>query len=290
MKPTGSQEASYALGHSEEELDRLSRQSQAFEPFTRQLFQQAGITTGMRVLDVGCGSGDVAFLAAELVGPSGEVIGADHAAAAVNRARARAQAGDLGNVRFLEGDPTELRFDRPFDAVVGRLVLMYYPEPVDAVRKLAGHLRDGGLIVFQEFDLANARSLPPAPTFERHSGWIKQALSATGARIQLGLELHSVFLAAGLPGPSMRMDALIGGGPDVPVYELVAGVTASLLPVMEKLNITTGAEVDLSSLVQRMQDEVVASRGVVVSPGLIGAWSRKLDTPGSEERNGSTGR
>jgi len=243
----------------------------------------------MRVLDVGCGSGDVAFLAAELAGPGGEVIGVDRAAA-VNRATTRVQARHTSNVRFAEGDPAEMRFDRPFDAVVGRLVLMYYADPVDAVRKLAGHLRDGGLIVFQEFDLANARSLPPAPTFERHSGWIKQALSATGARIQLGLELHSVFLAAGLPGPSMRMDALIGGGPDVPVYELVAGVTASLLPVMEKLNITTGAEVDLSSLVQRMQDEVVASRGVVVSPGLIGAWSRKLDTPGSEERNGSTGR
>ena len=289
MKQTASNKTTYALGHAEEELDRLSRQARVFEPFTRQLFQQAGIAAGMRVLDVGCGSGDVAFLAAELAGPGGEVIGVDRAAA-VNRATTRVQARHTSNVRFAEGDPAEMRFDRPFDAVVGRLVLMYYADPVDAVRKLAGHLRDGGLIVFQEFDLANARSLPPAPTFERHSGWIKQALSATGARIQLGLELHSVFLAAGLPGPSMRMDALIGGGPDVPVYELVAGVTASLLPVMEKFNLTTAAEVDLSSLAQRMQDEVVASKGVVVSPGLIGAWSRKLDTPGSEDRNGSTGR
>jgi ubiquinone/menaquinone biosynthesis C-methylase UbiE len=110
----------------------------------------------MRVLDVGCGSGDVAFLAADLVGPSGEVIGADRATAAVNRARARAQARDLGNARFLEGDPTELRFDGLFNAVVGRLVRMYYADPVDAVRKLAEHLLDGGLMVFQEFDLRTA--------------------------------------------------------------------------------------------------------------------------------------
>ena len=274
MKQTASNKTTYALGHAEEELDRLSRQARVFEPFTRQLFQQAGIAAGMRVLDVGCGSGDVAFLAAELAGPGGEVIGVDRAAA-VNRATTRVQARHTSNVRFAEGDPAEMRFDRPFDAVVGRLVLMYYADPVDAVRKLAGHLRDGGLIVFQEFDLANARSLPPAPTFDRHTGWIKQALSATGAHLQLGLELHSVFLAAGLPGPSMRMDALIGGGPDVPVYELVAGVTASLLPVMAKLNITTAAEVDLSSLVQRMRDEVVAGGGVVVFPALIGSWSRK---------------
>src|SRR6516225_12237738 len=119
MKPTASQQTTSALGHSKEELERLSRQAQSFEPFTRQLFQQAGITPGMRVLDVGCGSGDVAFLVAGLVGPSGEVIGADRAAAAVNRATARAQARDIGNVRFLEGDPTELRFDRRFDARCG---------------------------------------------------------------------------------------------------------------------------------------------------------------------------
>ncbi len=276
MKQTATQQPTYALGHSEAELERLSRQAKAFEPFTRQLFQQAGITRGMRVLDVGCGSGDVALLAADLVGPGGEVIGADRAAAVVYRATVRAQAKVIGNAKFLEGDPTEMQFDRPFDAVVGRLVLMYYPDPIDAVRKLVGHVRDGGLMVFQEFDIANCRSLPPAPIFDRSIGWIKQALSATGARTELGLEMYAVFLAAGLPGPSMRMDALIGGGPDSPAYELVAEVTRSLLPVMEKLKITTATEVNISSLAQRMRDEVVASKGVVLSPGLIGSWSRKV--------------
>jgi SAM-dependent methyltransferase len=179
-------------------------------------------------------------------------------------------------VKFLEGDPTEMQFDRPFDAVIGRLVLMYYTDPVDAVRRLAEHVREGGLIIFQEFDIANARSLPLAPTFERHIRWIKQTLSATGARTHLGLELYSVFVAAGLPGPTMRMDALIGGGPDCPAYELVAEVTRSLLPVMEKLNIATATDVDVSGLAQRLRDEVVAAKGVVLSPGLIGAWSRQL--------------
>jgi hypothetical protein len=88
--------------------------------------------------------------------------------------------------------------------------------------------------------------------------------------------MYSVFLSAGLPGPSMRMDAVIGGGPDCPVYELVAELIRSLLPVMKKLKITTATDVDISSLAQRMRDEVVAANGVVLSPGLIGSWSRKL--------------
>lgn len=276
MKETGAQQSTYALGHSEQELDRLSRQAQAFEPFTRLLLEQAGISAGMRVLDVGCGSGDVAFLAAELVGPGGEVIGVDRAIAAIRRGTARAQSRGVAHVKFIEGDPSAIEFERPFDAVVGRLVLMYYPDPVDAVRKLARHVRQGGLIIFQEFDIANCRSLPLAPTYERNIGWIKQTLSATGARTQLGLELYQVFLEAGLPGPSMRMDALIGGGPDCPAYDLVADVIRSLLPAIEKLEIATATEVNISSLAQRLRDEVVARKGVVLSPGLIGSWSRRV--------------
>jgi ubiquinone/menaquinone biosynthesis C-methylase UbiE len=160
------QQPRYALGHSERELERLSRQAQAFEPFTRHLLQLAGIDSGMRVLDVGCGSGDVAFLVADLVGSRGKVIGADRAASAVEWASARGRSRRISNVTFLEGDPAEMQFDQPFDAVVGRLVLMYYPDPVNAVRKLMRHLRDGGLVVFQEIDCENCRSVPSAPTYD----------------------------------------------------------------------------------------------------------------------------
>jgi 2-polyprenyl-3-methyl-5-hydroxy-6-metoxy-1,4-benzoquinol methylase len=272
--PAGPQ-SFYALGHSEHELQRLSRQGHAFEPFTRQLFEEAGINQGMRVLDVGCGSGDVAFLAANLVGHNGEVVGVDRERKAVDWASARAHSQGITNVKFVEGDPAEMEFEQQFDAIVGRLVLMYYPDPVDAIRKLTRHVRPGGLVVFQEVDLANARSLPVAPLYERSITWIKQTLSAAGARIYLGLELYPVFLAAGLSGPSMRMDALIGGGLQCPVCEIVAELVQSLLPAMEKLKIASPAEVEISTLAQRMRDEVVALKSVVLSAGFIGAWSRK---------------
>jgi len=278
METSAGPQSFYALGHSEHELERLSRQGHAFEPFTRQLFKEAGINQGMRVLDVGCGSGDVAFLAAKLVGHSGEVVGADHERKAVAWASERAHSYGLTNVKFVEGDPAEMELDQQFDAIVGRLVLMYYPDPVDAIRKLVRHVRLEGLIVFQEVDLANARSLPVAPLYERSLGWIRQTLSASGARIHLGSELYPVFLAAGLPGPSMRMDALIGGGPHCPVYEIVAELVQSLLPAMEKLKIASAAEVVISTLAQRMRDEVVDLKGVVLSAGFIGAWSRKRNS------------
>jgi ubiquinone/menaquinone biosynthesis C-methylase UbiE len=131
VQQVGSSE--YALGHSERELDRLSMQAHMFEPFTRQLFRDAGLASGMRVLDIGCGSGDVAFLAAQLVGPTGSVVGVDRTPAAISRATTRAESKRISNVHFVEGDPTLMKFDHPFDVVVGRLILMYYADPVECV-------------------------------------------------------------------------------------------------------------------------------------------------------------
>jgi len=74
------------------------------------------------------------------------------------------------------------------------------------------------------------------------------------------------------------MDALIGGGPQCPLYEIVAELIQSLLPAMEKLKIASAAEVVISTLAQRMRDEVVDLKGVVLSAGFIGAWSRKRNS------------
>src|SRR5215469_11778655 len=90
----------YALGHSDDELERLRVQSRFVEPITRQFFQEAGISAGMRVLDVGSGAGDVAFLTADLVGETGEVIGTDKAPAALATAKQRAAVKGLHNVSF----------------------------------------------------------------------------------------------------------------------------------------------------------------------------------------------
>jgi hypothetical protein len=70
------------------------------------------------------------------------------------------------------------------------------------------------------------------------------------------------------------MDTLIGGGSEFPC-EILAGAIQSLLPMMEKLQIATSAEVEVSTLAKRMSDEVSAGKGVVLSPALIGAWCRK---------------
>ena len=102
----------YVLGHSYRELERLQMQARLIDPITQRFFREAGIVSGMRVLDVGSGAGDVAFLAADIVGDTGEIIGGDRAAAALDTARARATARAQRNVVFHRGDPGEMTFDK----------------------------------------------------------------------------------------------------------------------------------------------------------------------------------
>ena len=84
----------YILGHEQSEIDRLMVQSAVMRPFTERLFKAAGMSTGMRVLDLGCGPSDVSMLAANLVGPSGSVIGIDRSLEVISIAERRAgQAG-----------------------------------------------------------------------------------------------------------------------------------------------------------------------------------------------------
>ena len=266
----------YALGHSSRELDRLTFQGSVFASFTSQLFTQAGIKPGMRILDVGSGSGDVSFLAAELVGDAGQVIGVDRSAAAVQRARVRAIRRNHPNVTFVVGDPAEMGFGEPFDAIVGRFVLMYQDDPVWSLRKITKHLRANGLVVFQELDSSACRSCPAVSAFDEAAGWLEEALRGSGARPELGLEMHSLFLDSGLPAPSMRVDAVVSGAADSPVYQLLAEAVRSLVPTLQKLNIASPAHVQIDSLADRIRKEVLARRAVVVSYGLVGAWARKL--------------
>jgi hypothetical protein len=93
-----------------------------------------------------------------------------------------------------------------------------------------------------------------------------------GTRVQLGADLFSVFVSAGLPGPSMRMDVLIGGGEKFPGYEILADTIQSLLAAMERFSIATAAEVNVLSLAERMREEVMARNGVAFSPALTDPW------------------
>ena len=276
MRDSDNVNASYPIGHTRRERKRLMEQSRVFGTFTKQVLLDAGVTKGMRVLDVGCGVGDVSFLCAELVGPKGEVVGVDRDPAVVEVAQERARAAWVGHVTFQEGDLLALDTDAPFDAVVGRFVLMCEADPVAALQAVMRHLRPNGIAAFQEGDFTfTPMAVPPTALYKQIIDWIWRAGRQTGAEMQMGFKLYQTYVAAGLPAPRLRMDTLVGGGPDFEGYQYLAGLVSSLLPVMEQFGIVMAAEVDIDTLADRLREEVVRGGGCIALQPLIGGWARK---------------
>ncbi|MDH6461365.1 SAM-dependent methyltransferase [Micromonospora sp. A200] len=108
----------------------------------------AGVRPGDRVLDVGCGNGQLTRLAARRAG-DGHAVGIDLSAPMLDRARAGAAAEQVGNVRFIQGDAQVHPLpDAAFDVVLSRFGVMFFADPVAAFGNLARALRPGGRLAF----------------------------------------------------------------------------------------------------------------------------------------------
>lgn len=265
----------YIMGHSDHERERLIQQAGLLGPLSERFLRHAGIAPGMRVLDVGCGVGDVSFLCSALVGPTGEVVGVDRDPAVIGRARQRLQEFGTAGVTFMEADYRELRDLPPCDAVIGRAVLMYAADPAEALRSLLPHLRPGGIVAFQEFDFTHLTALPCSDIYRKMKEWWRLLGERSGLELQMGYKLFPAYRAAGLPGPEVLSETIIGGGDDFAGYAYLAGVFRSVLPLLEQLGIATAAEVEVDTLAKRLRSATVASGGVVALQSLVGAVSRK---------------
>lgn len=263
---------SYALGHSDWELERLRTQASLIDPITRRFFIDAGVGPGARVLDVGCGAGDTTFLAADLVGEAGEVVGVDRAPRAIARARDRAEDQSLRNISFVEGDPAAMAFDGQFDAVVGRYVLMFQPDPALLLRRVARHVRPGGCLVFHELEWEGARSYPPVAAFDECCRWIAKTVRVAGADPQMGAKLASCFVDAGLDVPTLRLESLVGAGTFDDVLRLTVDAVRTLLSARELAGAASEPRINIETLADEIRSQAAASQAVLYARAEIGAW------------------
>ena len=123
-----------------EKWDRFFDEQMAF--LNHRLVADARVRSGMRVLDLGSGTGYPALLAAQTVGTNGRVVGIDLAAQMLDAARRKATSLKLSNLTFQTGDVTSLPFEQAsFDAVTTRFCLMFLPEIQKAVTEIARVLK-----------------------------------------------------------------------------------------------------------------------------------------------------
>ena len=262
----------YVLGNQAEELERLDRQAQAIERPTRLLLQAAGLTKGMRVLDLGSGLGHVARLAGEFVGPAGSVTGIDQSQDVLAAARDRTGRAGMTHVTFVDGDVATWRSVEPFDVVVGRLVLFHVADPAAVARHHIGNLRRGGLFVAIDFDLGAARAEPPMTLMDEGVAWVEAAFRAAGAWPRIGARLGVLLDEAGFNRVStFGVQAYLPpSDPSGPA--LLAAVVRSLAPAIISHGIATAEQLDLATLEHRLGEAARKAGSVILLPTVAGAW------------------
>ena len=263
----------YALGNTDAEHERLIRQAARVAPTTERFFRDAGVGSGQRVLDIGSGVGDVAMLVARLVGPSGEVVGIERDPKSIAKARARVDEARLHNVSFTQSDVGEIPDGEPFDAAVGRFILMFLPDPVAALRSISRSIRPGGVFAFQEPSWVPVLTqLAPLPLWSATASLIRETMGAC-ANPEMGPDLYQKFQEAGLPAPTMRMEMSLGKEPDFAqwFYDLFC----TLRPQMQQLHLPVESVGIPDTLLDRLQAEVTGSKTVASWLAPVGAWSRK---------------
>ena len=225
-------------------------------------FPHIGIEAGMRVLDVGCGNGDLSRVMASLVGLEGEVIGIDSSEEALALARAVQPTSKGAQVRYQTADlSSELPDLGQFDAIVGRRVLMYLPDAAATLTQLARLAKAGTILAFQEHSRAD---LPAGandlPVHQQCYRMVWDTVTAEGGDTTLGYRLADLMRAAGFAIDHARSEGVL-----IQPWEesFLPTLARAMLPRMIEQGLTSEDEFDLDSLAQRVDDERRTAKGTI---------------------------
>lgn len=223
---------------------------------TTHLLQQTQIEKGMRVLDIGCGNGELSRAVSELVGLGGRVVGIDGSSSAIEAARSATQPTGVQNIDYVVGNLSTLNFEaNSFDCIVGRRVLMYVPNAQDVLAGLAAILRPGGRMGLQEHDATMTPGRTGSwPLHDQVHRWVWETVRREGANPHLGLALAPMLQKVGMAVQALWAQAIFSGyerGVHHPLHEIVGFVQSRIV----EMGVATAEEMDVPTLGHRLEAE-----------------------------------
>ncbi|HZW09770.1 MAG TPA: methyltransferase domain-containing protein [Phycisphaerales bacterium] len=207
----------YVLGTNPVELQRLGFQHRLWSRHAHRLWMQAGIAPGQSVLDVGCGPGFASMDFAQIVGPTGQVVGIDESEPYIAFANDQARHRQLSQARFFVADAAQLHTldglaGLSFDIAYVRWVLCFVPDPAAVVRAISRHLKPGGRLLVQDYFRYETMCVAPrSDAFERVIAAIAKSWRDRGGDPDIMARLPGIAIEAGLspehidrvePGPA----------------------------------------------------------------------------------------
>jgi len=241
MERSPEQPESYVLRGGQAGAARLRLINRVKWPTTERLLNQVGLQAGMRVLDFGCGSGEVTRRMATLVGPEGEVVGIDLDASILRLAQREAQ--DLNvPVTFRHLGAEELEEVAAYDFAYARYLLSHLRHPEWALEAMVRALRPGGRLAVEDVFFPGHVCYPPNAAFERYVELYGAVVRAKGADPAIGARLMRMALEAGVTDVRVELA--------VPVFregegKRVAQVTVEhIREAVQGVGLATSTEVD----------------------------------------------
>jgi hypothetical protein len=183
-------------------------------------------------------------------------------------------------VNFIQTEASEFCSDKPFDAAVGRFILMFLPDPIAVLRSVCGMVRPGGILAFQEPSWIPLLALGARlPLWSKVLSSIHETFLRSGVNPEMGPDLCRIFQEIGLPAPTMHMEIALGR--DAVLISLISDLLSSVQGLARQHNISLAELGNLDALPDRIEAEVAASDTVVSFVPMVGAWSRKPASPSS---------
>jgi ubiquinone/menaquinone biosynthesis C-methylase UbiE len=219
------------------------------------------------------------LIAARIVGRRGSVTGIDPDRAALDIAQARANEENLSHLNFEQAAFETYTTDRPYDAIVGRHILIHSRDPLGWIRKAKSLLRSGGIAGFQEYDVSYFPPIEPElPLFTELREYLVEFFRRAVAYADVGARLYHWMQVTEFSNTRSSAECLMSGGVESSFYEWFAETIRSVTPLLESLGIASAADLDLDTLAIRLREEGVSCAGCLTTPLIVSCWGSEANS------------
>lgn len=233
--------------------------------------------SGSRILEIGCGNGELTQSLSNLVGLDGEVIALDNNEKALESAQTKIKSFEYSNVQLIESNISSLPItltaidECSIDLLVGRRVLMYLKHPTDVIKELSKYLKKGGGAIFQESDptITPAR-IDAMPAHDQATEWMRAMLVQEDVHMTMGFSLPKTLIDSGLEFGKVFAEAVIQGqGEQFVLPDMIKILSQRII----NAGIATQSEID--NIVVSLIDESNDKSKIYISDMSFCAWASK---------------
>ncbi len=261
----------YIITGGKDGKSRLNILSEALYPYTRSLLQAQGISKGQSFLDLGCGGGNIALLAAELVGNKGAVTAVDFDDTIVALAQQDADASGTKNISFEVLSAYDISYSNRFDTAYARFLLSHLKDPLLALQKMVQSTKPGGNVIVEDVHFSGHFCYPENMAFNKYVRYYTIAAALNGHNAEIGPSLSSLFHQAGLEqiGFDVVLPCFNNGSGKWMAYVTLDRIKETLV----REAITNEHSVD--RMLTELEDFTKDEQTIMSLPHIFRVWGRK---------------